>query len=68
MQPSDWFMITRNRPSSSEFFLRSPFRHGYFLVVTFVLISMAVICALVLVQAQLSLEIDMNRSRFLSQP
>ena len=55
MQSSKWSTITGNRPSSSEFFLRSPFRHPYFLVATFVLACTVVICAFVLVWAHVPL-------------
>jgi hypothetical protein len=34
VQPTEWFMITRNRLGESGFYLQSPFRSSYFLVGT----------------------------------
>lgn len=60
MEPSEQFTITKNRLNSSEFFLRSPFRNPYFLVVTFILMCMISISFAILVRAKVPLSIELS--------
>lgn len=52
MQLSERPMIARDRPSSVEFFLRSPFRHPLFVANTVMFACAAVSCILIMVLAR----------------